>query len=244
MKTYIDKINNKVYHSHIMEELRNLLISHGANLVGFANLNGSSIDSELPFGISVVVRLSPELIKSIKNGPNMFYFEEYHRINKLLDKIITIGTEYLIKNGFKAFAQTTTIVNHADDYATKLPHKTVATKAGLGWIGKCGLLVTNEYGSGVRISSFLTNANLNFGKAIEKSSCGDCMECVKNCPANAISGKLWNIDIKRSELIDVIKCNKITREISMKKINKEITLCGKCFIVCPYTIRSLSAKYN
>jgi epoxyqueuosine reductase QueG len=222
-----------------MEELRDLLVSNGANLVGFANLNESRIENELYFGISVVVKLSPELVISIKNGPNIFYFEEYHRINKLLDKIVTIGTEYLIKNGFKAFAQTTTTVKHSDDFMTELPHKTVATKAGLGWIGKCGLLVTNEYGSGVRISSFLTNAKLNYGRPIEESSCGNCMECVINCPANAITGKLWNTGVKRSELIDVNKCNKTAREISMEKINKEMTLCGKCFVVCPYTIKNL-----
>ena len=219
-----------------MEELRNLLISNGANLVGFADLKESKIDNELSFGISVAVKLSPELINSIKNRPNIQYYEECHSTNNLLDKIVTIGTEYLIKNGFKAIAQTTTTLNHSDDFTTKLPHKTVATKAGLGWIGKSGLLVTNEYGSGIRLSSFLTNANLDCGKPIEKSSCGNCMECVKNCPANAITGKLWNIDVKRSELIDVNKCNKTAREITMKSINKDITLCGKCFIVCPYTI--------
>ena len=219
-----------------MKELKNLLVSHGADLVGFANLNGLSIDNELSFGISVGVKLSPELINSIVNGPNLFYFNEYHRINNLLNKIVTIGTEYLIENGFKAFAQTTTNVNHSVDYTTQLPHKTVATRAGLGWIGKCGLLVTNEYGSGIRISSFLTNAKLDCGEPIEISSCKDCMECVNNCPANAITGNLWNVDVKRPELIDVHKCYKKAREISMEKISKEITLCGKCFIVCPHTI--------
>ena len=220
-----------------MKELKNLLISQGANLVGFADLN--ELNSELPFGISVVVKLSPELINSIQECPSMFYFEEYHRINNLLDKIVTLGTEYLIKNGFKAFAQTTTSINQSDDYRTKLPHKTVATKAGLGWIGKCGLLVTNEYGSGVRISSFLTNAKLNCGTPVEKSFCGDCIECVKNCPANAVIGNLWNINMERSELIDVYKCRKKAREISLEKINIEATLCGKCFIVCPYTKKYL-----
>jgi epoxyqueuosine reductase QueG len=70
-----------------------------------------------------------------------------------LDKIITKGTEYLIKMGFKAFAQTSTTTIYIDDYKTNLPHKTVATRAGLGWIGKCGLLVTNEYGPGIRCTS-------------------------------------------------------------------------------------------
>jgi epoxyqueuosine reductase QueG len=218
-----------------MEGLKDFLIAQGAHLVGFADLNGLGVNNEMPFGVSIAVKLSSELVNSIHNGPNMFYFDEYHRINGLLDKIVTEGTEYIIKKGYKAFAQTTTIIKYADDFKTNLPHKTVATRAGLGWIGKCGLLVTNEYGSAVRISSLLTNAKLDCGNPVEKSFCGDCSECVKNCPANAITGKLWNVEVERSELIDVYKCRETARKISMETINKDITLCGKCFAVCPYT---------
>jgi epoxyqueuosine reductase QueG len=223
-----------------MNRLKELLLSNGANLVGFADLNGISKIEDMPFGISVVIKLSPELITSIHNGPNMFYHDEYHRINSLLDKIVTTGAEYLIKNGFKAFAQTTTVIVQTDEYKTDLPHKTVATRAGLGWIGKSGLLVTNEYGSGVRISSLLTNAKLNCGRPVEKSFCGNCMECVKNCPGEAVYGKLWDVGIERSELVDVEKCIRTARTLTKKNINKEMTICGKCFEVCPYTIKYIN----
>jgi epoxyqueuosine reductase QueG len=223
----------------MMEELKKLLLSEGANLIGFADLNGMTTDKEMPFGISIGVKLSPELIESIHNGPNIQYYAEYHRINNLLDKIVSKGTEYLIKNGFKAFAQTTTAVVQSAGYKTDLPHKTVATRAGLGWIGKCALLVTNEFGSGIRISSFLTNAKLKCGAPVEKSFCGNCMKCVENCPGKAISGKLWNVKIRRCELIDVEKCKETARKLSMEKIQKEMTLCGKCFEVCPYTQRRI-----
>ena len=225
-----------------MEELEKLLLSEGANLVGFAGLNEITINEKMPFGISVAVKLSPELIKSIHNGPNIWYYKEYHRINNLLDRIITKGTEYLIKNGHEAFAQTTTATIQTNDYKTALPHKTVATRAGLGWIGKCGLLVTKEYGSGIRISSFLTNAKIRCGNPVEKSFCGNCMECVKNCPGTAISGKLWDVTMERSELIDVNKCKKTAWTLAMERINKEITLCGKCFEVCPYTMKYINRE--
>jgi len=223
-----------------MNELKDLLLSNGADLVGFADLHGINSNIEMPYGVCVAMKLSPELIVSIHNGPNMFYFNEYHRINNLLDKTVTIGTEYLIKNGFKALAQTRAAVQQNENYETKLPHKTVGTKAGLGWIGKCGLLVTNEYGSGIRISSFLTNAELNCNDPTNESFCGDCLECVKYCPGGAISGKLWNVKMERSELIDVKKCAKAAQAISMEKIEKEITLCGKCFEICPYTIKYIN----
>jgi len=223
----------------MMEELRKILVESGADLVGFANLEKYSINNELSFGISIAIKLSPELINSIKKDNKIFYYKEFNRIYNLLDNIIKIGTEYLIKNGFKAYAQTNENVKFSGNFTTNLPHKTVATRAGLGWIGKCGLLITNDYGSGVRISSFLTNAKLECGKPIEKSFCGKCLECVINCPTNAITGKIWTKDVKREELIDVNKCIKTQEKVSMDKINRETTLCGKCFIVCPYTIKNM-----
>ena len=223
-----------------MEELKNLLISKGADLVGFANLDGITTNKEMPFGICVAVRLSPELIRSINDGPNIFYYNEYFRINELLDKIVSEGAEYLIKHGFKAIAQTKTIVKVNENYESALPHKTIGTRAGLGWIGKCGMLVTNKYGSGIRISSILTNANLDCGEPINDSYCGDCGECVKFCPGEAVSGKLWNVKMNRSELLDVQKCANTARRLTKERINKDATICGKCFVVCPFTIKYIN----
>jgi len=221
-----------------MEELRKILISNGADLIGFANIDG--INKEMPFGICVAVKLSKELIKSIQDGPNIFYFNEFQRINDLLDKIVTNGAEYLIKNGFKAIAQTKTTVKFNDNFETDLPHKTIGTRAGLGWIGKCGLLVTNEYGSGIRISSILTNAKLNCGEPINESKCGDCIECVKYCIGGAVTGKSWKANMERNELLDANKFAKAAKAISMEKMNKNVIICGKCFVVCPFTIKYIN----
>jgi len=226
-----------------MEKLKQLLIANGADLVGFADLREISFDKEMPFGVSVAVKLSSDIIESLRDGPNLFYFEEYNRINDLLNKIVAAGAEYLVNIGFKAFAQTTTLMVQTSDHKTVLPHKTVATKAGLGWIGKCGLLVSHEFGSGIRISSFITNAKLTpSGKPVEKSSCGHCAECVKSCPAKAISGKVWDVTTERSELIDVEKCIKAAKERAKKNIGKEMTLCGVCFAVCPHTIKNMKEQ--
>ena len=69
----------------------------------------------------------------------------------------------LLENGYQSYANTTKAVKQDDNWCTPLPHKTVATRTGLGWIGKNCLLVTKEYGSAVRLSSLLTDAPLPAG---------------------------------------------------------------------------------
>jgi epoxyqueuosine reductase QueG len=130
-------------------------------------------------------------------------------------------------------------VQSETDYTTKLPHKTVATRAGLGWIGKSALLVTKEYGSMVRISSILTDAPLKTAKSINTSKCGNCEACKSACPAQAISGKLWSINTYRDEFYNAELCRKTARERAVKGFGIEITQCGKCIYVCPYTQRYL-----
>lgn len=120
-----------------------------------------------------------------------------------------------------------------------MPHKTVAVRAGLGWIGKCALLVTKQFGSAVRLTSVLTNAPLECDEPVEQSFCGDCSECVKSCPGGAVSGKLWAPGMDREELFSPLLCRKKARELAAQAINKEITLCGKCIECCPHTKKYL-----
>lgn len=90
------------------------------------------------------------------------------------------------KRGFETYTQTTGRVEVNQNKLSKLPHKTVATRGGLGWIGKNCLLVTPQYGSAIRISSLLTNAPLKYDEPVNQSYCGTCNQCVKNCPAQAL----------------------------------------------------------
>ncbi len=116
-----------------------------------------------------------------------------------------------------------------------MPHKTVAVNAGLGWIGKSALFVTEKYGSAIRLTSVLTDAPLNYSKSIINSLCEDCMICVDECPGKAISGVNWEPGIDRDLLLNAISCRKKARELSAEHLEKQITLCGKCIVVCPYT---------
>lgn len=227
----------------INEDLKNMLVEHGASLVGFADVK-SAVHGDMTFGVSVAVAVPSKVIQGIYDGPTLDYYYEYHRINQLLNRIVTAGAEYLTAKGYQAFAQTTDAVVESDDYRTALPHKTVATCAGLGWIGKCALLVTREYGSAVRLSSLITNAPLDCGLPITESRCGNCMACTQACPGKAVSGNSWSAEIDRDDFFHPLQCRKKARELAAERIQKEITLCGKCIEVCPYTQQYLHRAEN
>lgn len=219
------------------EDLIHQMKDRGADLVGIANLSGLH---EWGTGISVAVAIPQNVICSIHNGPTIEYYDTYYQINEHLNDIVSFGANFLINKGYKAYAQTTEVVKEDENYRTALPHKTVATRAGIGWIGKCALLVTEEFGSAVRISSLVTDADLPCGEPINFSRCGNCDNCKTNCAGNAITGELWNVNMDRDSFFNPFKCRKAARSLAAEKISKEITLCGKCIEVCPYTQRYIT----
>ena len=218
----------------LTEELRKVLIEKGAKLVGIGNME--EVDScDYSIGVSVAIPLPKELVEDLKQAPTEEYYHLYHSLNQKLNEVVLAGEEFLKTKGYKAYAQTTDRVKVADGFVSPLPHKTVATRAGLGWIGKNCLLVTKEYGSAMRISSLLTDAPLECNEAMNESQCGSCELCVKICPAQVLTGVLWQAGMERSKLVDAQKCFDKQVEIMKEKTGIEADLCGKCFAVCKYT---------
>jgi epoxyqueuosine reductase len=221
-----------------------LLKSEGADIVGFADLRSLPADvrEDYPYGISIAVALDPQIIKQIINGPDRNYFLEYRRANELLDSLGNSVARFLEGKGYqsKYFSATNTGIDR-DTLSTCLPHKTVATRAGLGWIGKCALLVTPEFGSAVRITSVLTDAVLSAGTPVENSDCGDCRDCVEICPGNAITGNEWEAGVSREYLYDALKCREVARKWQREREGIRDDICGMCIAVCPWTQEYINA---
>ena len=224
----------------LTEGLKRILYCHGADLVGIGDM--SKVENcDFKTGVSIAVSLPKHVIIDLQEAPTKEYYDLYHSLNQRLNEIVMSGEEFLKKEGFEAEAQTTNRIKMIRDKTTRIPHKTVATRAGLGWIGKNCLLVTPQYGSAVRISSILTNAPLQCSEPVDRSRCGACNLCVKECPAQALKGTLWNTDIPREEIIDIEKCYKKQVEIMTEKTGIHTDLCGKCFAVCAYTKKNLNS---
>jgi epoxyqueuosine reductase QueG len=229
----------KCEHEHeLSQELAGELSRRGAAVVGFADLAElpPNVREGLPVGVSVAVKYPDGIIQGIADLPTAEYFAWYNKLNDLLDSLATYGAERLKSKGYAAIAQTRERVGLGEtEFFTLLPHKTVATRAGIGWIGKCALLVTEQYGSMVRLSSILTDAPLKTAEPVNESRCGACLACTGACPAGAVSGRLWRPGLAREEFFDAMKCHPVARERSKRGFGGEATICGKCIEVCPHT---------
>ncbi|HHX17774.1 MAG TPA: epoxyqueuosine reductase [Clostridium sp.] len=217
------------------KELSNKLIEWGASFVGFSNVEKSLSDSlkKLKYSITVGVRLSDFIIDEIEDKPTYTYFHHYRTVNTLIDQITLKGQLLIQDKGYKALGvpASQTVNDMEDAYSGIFPHKTAAVMAGLGWIGKSGLFISNEYGPRVRLGTILTDMNIPIKNSVLKSGCGECKECVVNCPAMAITGASWEVGCERSSIIDAKACSDYMKE-KFKHIGRG-SVCGICIKVCP-----------
>jgi len=149
----------------------------------------------------------------------------YSRMAELASKM----AEFIRGLGYNAIPM-------GNDTALSVP---MAVDAGLGELGRHGLLVNPEYGSLVRICKVLTDMPVTPDKPIEfgvAEFCRTCMKCAEKCPSGSIStDKDPSYDVKcpsnnpgmKKWYVNTWTCLKYWTEIG--------TGCANCQSVCPYS---------
>ena len=215
-----------------MKELKEYLIRQGASKVGFADVKGLASEFvDYPNGISLVLKIPKETIQLVKDEDYEKYWKSFHRQIGKLTKISHKGERYIKNLGYDAFALTMKR-NEVDmeKLLSVLPYKTIATKSGLGWIGRSALFVTPEYGSAVALGGILTNMPLEYGKPTTDSMCDECTNCQDACPVGAINPQKWNDRLNREDIIDIETCGEYI--IGQAKAGLG---CTKCMSECKLT---------
>ncbi len=227
---------------NIEESIRILLPRNVDYLIGYADLKGLLPEKYRGFDQAVVLarRLDDRIIDAIIDGPNIEYYNHYEEVNFELAKVAHSIADVIQLQGSKSLVVEPTIQdkdldkNFFKTLRFDFSHKMAATRAGLGWIGKTALFISDKFGPRVRLVTVLTDYTLPYcTDPIDKSRCGSCDFCVRDCPAQAANGKLWNIDVDRNEFFDPFACRNKARELSLNNFGKEVSLCGKCIVVCP-----------
>lgn len=213
-------------------KIKELAISLGADLVGFCKLSTPPV-LELPthaYAVSIGVKLTDSILKTIENAPSFVYFQHYRTANTLLDQIAFRLAREIEKLGYGALpVAASQSLGKNNPYRGVLPHKTAAVLSGLGFLGKSGLFLSTEYGSKVRLATVLTDLPLESELPVIENGCGDCKICQQACPAGAIYGTPPTTDGARN--FDAEKCSKYMKE-HFQDIGRG-SVCGVCIKVCP-----------
>lgn len=207
----------------------------GAHSVGFTRLqeyhlyshkgrgadNGKAIHLNHDKAIAITVEMDHRMMQSAPMGTSvMESSEQYLKSGVLALKLAA----WIRELGYEATA-------HIDgNYELICP--LVAVDAGLGTIGRMGLLMTPRLGPRVRISVVSTNMPLPTGDVLPDRTtlhfCHLCNKCARVCPSAAIpDGPRKIIDGKNRWQINSEKCYHYWTTSG--------TDCGRCIRACPYS---------
>lgn len=149
---------------------------------------------------------------------------DYHKVVK---KYLGEIREYIESLGGKA-------LEFVDSNA--LPERYIAYLAGVGFIGKNNMLITEKYGSYVFLGELITDLEMpcqeqrSHAELAEYKECGTCYNCLKECPTKSINPKRSNPNICLSYITQ--KKDISDQEIRLLKGN--VFGCDFCQLRCPY----------
>jgi reductive dehalogenase len=114
----------------------------------------------------------------------------------------------------------------------------LAIDAGLGQLGRHGLLITPEYGSNIRLGKVLTDLPLIPDHPIDfgvTEFCNNCLLCAKSCPSGSIStGERTMTGEDETGNPGALKWY-IQGESCLRFWQANGTSCSNCIIACPFT---------
>lgn len=214
----------------------------GASLVGFADLAPLRTIETIPTGlldpftraVSIALRVPAAVFETCVERPTPLYAAAYQTANRLLDEIAFRTAGLLQDRGCRALPVPASQVLDRERWHAAISHKAVARMAGIGWQGKNLLLITQKYGSRVRLVTVLTDAPLVIDGPV-KNRCGACTACRDACPSGAIRGVgTRGRYASREEALRFERCrDRLTLE-NANLPDVGVPICGVCIRVCPF----------
>ena len=208
----------------IKDHITGFLARLGTKLVGFCDvpkdLRILEIEESFPRVIVFGFSLSKSVLETIKDRPTLIYKHHYKTVNWLLDQTACHLVRFIEEQGKRAIAIPASQLVDWEHHKGHASHRHLAQEAGLGYLGRHGLLVHLEYGAQVRYCSILTDLEFPPDDKIE-DNCGTCRKCIAACPARAIT----------EDGVDIFRCYEKLEEFSrVRGIGQHI--CGVCVKAC------------
>jgi len=152
------------------------------------------------------------------------YGKDYHLvIRERLNEFLQILREEIGEINGRGFTDSAPVLE-----------KSWASRSGLGWVGKNGLLITKQSGSFFFLATLITDLELVADNPFVKDYCGTCTRCIDACPTEAIlPNKVINASRCISYFTIELKDELIPDEMKGKFENKMFG-CDICQDVCPW----------
>ena len=147
---------------------------------------------------------------------------DYHkvmrkRLQALADKIQNQVGPF----GYRAFVDSAPVLE-----------KALASKAGLGWIGKHTNLLSEQAGSWFFIGELFTDLPLPLDDQ-STNHCGSCRACIDICPTRAITAP-YQLDARKCISYLTIEHKSVIPVEYRKAMGNRIYGCDDCQLVCPW----------
>jgi len=195
----------------------------GVDLIGYTPVNEDFIFKDLKvFGKNAVILGMEMLWSEMKKAPHVDTEIECFRVYYELGEITIKMTEFLKEKGYKSEAH--------HPFGGKLLFPPHAVQAGLGIVGRNGIVITPEFGPRQRWGMITTDAELpvivkrDFSEMEEY--CKNCGSCVKNCKGGAAY----------EEPIEKVEGSGVLTHIERSKCIASIlenSYCSVCLKICP-----------
>lgn len=155
-----------------------------------------------------------------KITPNSWGLDYHYVLQDKLDRLAK-GIEELTEDfEYKGMVDTGALVDTA-----------VAKRAGIGFIGKNGLVISKEFGSYMYLGELITNLEIEPDQEVDYG-CGDCTRCLEACPTSCLIGD-GTMNARRCLSFQTQDKGMMAMEFR-KKIKTVIYGCDICQICCPY----------
>ena len=147
---------------------------------------------------------------------------DYHKVmRKRLQKLADRIQAQVGAFGYRAFVDSAPVLE-----------KALASKAGLGWVGKHTNLLCENAGSWFFLGELFTNLPLPVSQK-SASHCGRCQACMDSCPTQAIIAP-YTLDARKCISYLTIEHKSAIPVKYRKLMGNRIYGCDDCQLVCPW----------
>ena len=228
--------------AEMSERIKRVAKFYGADLVGICELDqrwvysnyfdrvtGQSGELDIPHKYAIVIAVEMDL-EGIKTSPGHGASAATARGYSNMAEVAPSLAKYIRSLGYPA-------IPCGNDTVQSIP---VAIDAGLGELGRLGLLITPEFGPRVRLCKVLTDLPLKTDKPIEfkfsmQNFCESCILCALACPVEAVPfGERTTEPTSISNRTGILRWPvNVEKCYTFWRMNR--TDCSNCIAACPWT---------